>query len=561
MVRRETMDALSIVEKIVGIIVGLLTIYTAYTAWKGDGLWKKIAIAVLAAVVCVFVGVAIHDLFRPVITETYIGSTVKVTVDSKYWFANVYYSMDGKKYTLYEAPVSVANQNVSLTFQPRLGFLHGGKAVCEINTAPVFKDELTEDGKFSLKITAPEAGSLETALSAMENGFIDFTHTEIDAGGIQGAQFIRGETVQDYPDREGTEENGGPPQESAGASSGSRSLGDLSEGGYLTIRAPLDSEVLDITIQKNDLCQLLADNKTVYIEAFRIGQNLHVNVTKSTSLAGGFDLEHGLLLELYGSFGFNLPAGCYAKVNDQLIPKSVARRQDGEMPSVALEEPPPKPPEDGEFAPDMPKDGPPPEPPGGTERRGEPHSLVIPLEHPKLPAEIEIVVKIAESDNGSTYEGISKNDEDAVAFTSGHNLMIGRSSVDFSPDDPTTEDMFITALYRLEGSPGLSAGEDADVPEKAWEWAQKEGIVKSDNPRERGAFQYELLRMLWRYVYREESQNVLKDEIPSWAVDNGLISNDARNPDGPVTRMQMANILMNYCIADADWKKTVLPNT
>jgi len=120
---------------------------------------------------------------------------------------------------------------------------------------------------------------------------------------------------------------------------------------------------------------------------------------------------------------------------------------------------------------------------------------------------------------------------DSVSFVYANGLFFGTGSTTFSPEDTMTRAMLVTVLWRLEGKPEAKGNPFTDVP--AGEW----------------------------YT-----------EAIAWAAENKIVlgyGNGLFGPDDPVTREQMALILMNYAIvkgydssaaADlrsfADWQET-----
>lgn len=100
---------------------------------------------------------------------------------------------------------------------------------------------------------------------------------------------------------------------------------------------------------------------------------------------------------------------------------------------------------------------------------------------------------------------------DAVNYAVSHNLFNGTGDTTFEPDSPMTRAMLVTVLHRYEGTPKEGTNPFTDVPAGLWytdavAWASSTGVV------------------------------------------NGV--GDGRfDPDGVVTREQLATILYRYCAA------------
>ena len=96
----------------------------------------------------------------------------------------------------------------------------------------------------------------------------------------------------------------------------------------------------------------------------------------------------------------------------------------------------------------------------------------------------------------------------AVDFAVSHNLFNGISATTFEPNAPMTRAMLVTVLWRYEGSPNVGANIFNDVPNGAW------------------------------YT-----------NAVAWASANGIVSGIGGgkfDPDGKITREQMATILFRY---------------
>lgn len=466
------------------------------------------------------------------------------------------------------------------------------------------------NGIFSLEITAPEDDlRLTPALSIQENGYLNFTQINVGIGGIGGAEFIAlrtdgTRTEGHYNHAEQRFEMNGTLQMDDGISAENNdpanqppipvpdippdfetsavpaadqvaTLGDFSMGGYLTIRMPLDHDNInsvDIVVNKNELNGLLQRNKSISIETFYSEQTLSVSMR--TGAGAGFKLDQGLLLELHGP---NHLIGSYAALEDgTIIQKSVAREQEAFSPVGGMGPGGQNPPPGGQNAPPQapPPQAPPPrqdhypvpsDPPNGG-ARGSFCSLIIPVDFFNGEIKVRIVDQLSDNPDGSTYTDVSDVDFDAVAYASGHKLLVGYDAPGriFAPNNTITYDIIATVLFRLAGSPEVSnsKGTSGDWSAKGAQWALDTGIIECDTneefPSEKNLNQSQCLRILWRFIYgKSADDSVSDDNIQIWAVMNGIISEDAINPDGPTSRIQLARIIRNYCISDAVWKKAI----
>lgn len=167
--------------------------------------------------------------------------------------------------------------------------------------------------------------------------------------------------------------------------------------------------------------------------------------------------------------------------------------------------------------------------------------------------------------------------ESAVNYAVGHGLFNGISATTFEPDTPMSRGMLVTVLYRMEGSPKVSAQntftdvETGRYYTNAVLWASLNGIV---NGMSEGIFapgnnitREQLATILYRYTVGRglrvsstdistfpdggEVSKFAKDAM-SWAVAEGLITGTKAgdevllNPQGNATRAQVATILMRY---------------
>ncbi len=184
----------------------------------------------------------------------------------------------------------------------------------------------------------------------------------------------------------------------------------------------------------------------------------------------------------------------------------------------------------------------------------------------------------------TTVEGLTYNDVkghwalDSIKYVSEKGLMNGTSSEKFKPNDTLNRAMLATIIYRLAGSPAVSASGNgaayADVTASTWysdaiAWASANGIVTGYTD---GTFRpdaeitrQELAAMLYRYAgfasYDVTKKNDLaaytdKSEIGSWALESiewanaeALVNGRTEHtivPSGTATRAEAATILMRF---------------
>ena len=148
--------------------------------------------------------------------------------------------------------------------------------------------------------------------------------------------------------------------------------------------------------------------------------------------------------------------------------------------------------------------------------------------------------------------------EDAIDFATAHELFSGTSDTTFTPDSPMTRAMLMTVLARFDGQDTTGG---AVWYEKAMAWARENGISDGSNPN--GSITREqLATMLWRYagspagngsaIGRFTDSGKVSSyavEAMNWAVGTGLIGgmgDGTLAPQGSATRAQVATILMRF---------------
>ena len=148
--------------------------------------------------------------------------------------------------------------------------------------------------------------------------------------------------------------------------------------------------------------------------------------------------------------------------------------------------------------------------------------------------------------------------EDAIDFATAHELFAGTSDTTFTPDSPMTRAMLMTVLARFDGQDTTGG---AVWYEKAMAWARENGISDGSNPN--GSITREqLATMLWRYagspagngsaIGRFTDSGKVSNyavEAMNWAVGTGLfggMGDGTLAPQGSATRAQVATILMRF---------------
>ena len=174
---------------------------------------------------------------------------------------------------------------------------------------------------------------------------------------------------------------------------------------------------------------------------------------------------------------------------------------------------------------------------------------------------------------------------EAIDFVVEAGLMDGTGLKTFDPKGSMTRAMIVTVLYRMEGSPKITAlSSFKDVAENAWyaeavSWAQDTGVVlgysadkfaPNDN-----VTREQIATILWRYENRPESEADLSEfkdadkiskyaeDAMNWAVAEGILkgSNGKLKPTDFATRAEFACMVMRYlggsyeCESMKNWDK------
>jgi hypothetical protein len=203
----------------------------------------------------------------------------------------------------------------------------------------------------------------------------------------------------------------------------------------------------------------------------------------------------------------------------------------------------------------------------------------MPIPDPELPTEPtpEPEPVPQEPEAAPTFTDVFPSDwfAGAVAYVAERGIMQGTGDGLFSPNLPVTRGMLVTMLYRLDGSPEVSANLPfADVDPDSWyyaaiRWAYENEIVLGISDTEFAPnaeiTREQLVTILYRYALKRglvgEYGVTLddfadKDQISPWAVEamlwakaEGIISGvtaDTLDPQGAATRAQVAAIFQRF---------------
>ena len=161
--------------------------------------------------------------------------------------------------------------------------------------------------------------------------------------------------------------------------------------------------------------------------------------------------------------------------------------------------------------------------------------------------------------------------KDAVSYALENGLMNGVARREFDPEGELTRAMFVTILYRAEGSPDMTGKTAAftDVPAGQWYsdavvWATENRIVNGTSATtyepDAPITREQIATILFRYSKAAKSDNTLASfpdagtvsgyayDAMCWAVSEGIIngSDGKLVPQDNATRVQIAAILMRY---------------
>ena len=174
----------------------------------------------------------------------------------------------------------------------------------------------------------------------------------------------------------------------------------------------------------------------------------------------------------------------------------------------------------------------------------------------RLTVEGDVTVKIV--DNAKDFTDTQGHwAEASIDFATSHELFSGTSATTFTPDSAMTRAMLMTVLARFDGEDTTGG---SVWYEKSMTWAKENGISDGSNPNG-NITREQLATMLWRYAGSPAGDSALssfKDsasvssyavEALRWAVGEGLISGTDTGmlaPQSNATRAQVATILKRF---------------
>ena len=201
-------------------------------------------------------------------------------------------------------------------------------------------------------------------------------------------------------------------------------------------------------------------------------------------------------------------------------------------------------------------------------------SVTIPFSHASQYAIVIDTHSHAAVDVSDLFSDIARDAwyKDAIQYAYDNGLMTGVSDTEFAPEATTTRAMIVSILARLENVTTAEAAGFADVDDNEWyatavNWAASVGVV---NGYEDNTFRpnqpitrEQLAAILMNYsAYKGQDVSARADldnytdqpsawatETMSWAVAEGLISGvtaDQLQPQGNATRAQVAAILQRF---------------
>lgn len=163
---------------------------------------------------------------------------------------------------------------------------------------------------------------------------------------------------------------------------------------------------------------------------------------------------------------------------------------------------------------------------------------------------------------------------DAVAAVYARGLMTGTAEDTFAPELAATRGMVVSILYRLAGSPTVSAEVFADVAADDWygqavAWAANEGIASGTSAEtfspNAAVTREQLAALLCNFVAQQEVDTTARSDLScfddaatvsdwaqdavSWAHAEGLLAGTSAttlSPQGEATRAQLAAMLVRF---------------
>lgn len=174
----------------------------------------------------------------------------------------------------------------------------------------------------------------------------------------------------------------------------------------------------------------------------------------------------------------------------------------------------------------------------------------------RLTVEGDVTVKIV--DNAKDFTDTQGHwAEASIDFATSHELFSGTSATTFTPDSAMTRAMLMTVLARFDGEDTTGG---SVWYEKSMTWAKENGISDGSNPNG-NITREQLATMLWRYAgspagdgdlssFKDSARvNSYAVEALRWAVGEGLISGTDTGmlaPQSNATRAQVATILKRF---------------
>ena len=168
-----------------------------------------------------------------------------------------------------------------------------------------------------------------------------------------------------------------------------------------------------------------------------------------------------------------------------------------------------------------------------------------------------VTVKVI--DNSKSFADTNNHwAEGSIAFVTAREMFNGTSTTTFTPDVSMTRAQLMTVLARFDG---VDTTTGDTWYEKGMEWAKANGVSDGSNPNG-NITREQLATMLWRYSGSPAAKGSIDhfsdaDKVSdyaaqamAWAVEIGLINgmgDDTLAPQGEATRAQLAAILMRYC--------------
>ncbi len=169
----------------------------------------------------------------------------------------------------------------------------------------------------------------------------------------------------------------------------------------------------------------------------------------------------------------------------------------------------------------------------------------------------------------------------AVEYCRENGLMAGTSDITFAPEGTLTRAMLAAILYRVSGTPAVSAPPAfSDAEAGAWyrdavAWAAETGVISGYNSGTFGVndptTREQAVTILWRYAESPESGSALffsdGDSVSSWAqaavqwasagdILEGMTANNRFDPKTNIKRGEVASMLFRFLSKTTDQQPT-----